>query len=279
LERHCRFAQLLLLFPLRPNRCKPRLRGFAGRGSGRFGPLRGLEPVVCLLPGRLQLGCVRESGAQPFEPGTERRSLVLQAILGRSETLVTQHAREELSALGGAHRGHHGQIFLPGEVGIEEFVARHAQETSHPLRDRPNAVRDRGRISVLIELGVRQRPDDAILVGTQCELNFDFDSGLQRRAPAAQRLPATPGSRHAVHGPGDRLEQRGLARAVGSDDSGEAGTELYLGVLVLAKILEAQAVDLHQPPAKSRSTLSIKSRPRRTNASRSSSAGKGRCWR
>ena len=113
----------------------------------------------------------------------------------------------------------------------------------------------------LVQLGLVEGAQDAIVMGAERELELHLDPAAGRRAAAADAVAAAARRRHAVHRPGDRLKERGLPRSVRPDDSGEPGTELQLGMLVLAEVDEAQAADLHQPPASSRSTLSIKDSP------------------
>ena len=205
-----------------------------------------------------------------------RRAAFFEPVLSGTDPLVAEHAREELGALGGSHRRHHGQLLLAGEVGVEELLTGHAEETRHPLGDGAERVGDRRRISILIEFGVVQRAKHTIVARPKGELHLHLDLGAGWRAAAADGLPAPAGGRHPVHCPGDRLENRGLAGAIGPDDAGQSRSQLQLGVLMLAEVAEADSIDLHQTPARSRSTVSINSSPRRTKASRSSSAGRRR---
>ncbi len=84
---------------------------------------------------------VRHSGAQPRRLGDERLPAFARQVLRRSQPLVAEHAREELAAFGRAHRGHHAEFFLPGEIGMEELVAVHPE----PAREHVGDGGDRGR--------------------------------------------------------------------------------------------------------------------------------------
>src|SRR4029077_1849337 len=167
------------------------------------------------------------------------------------------------------------QLLLAGEVGVEELLTRHSKQAGDPLGDRADRIGGRRRLSVLVQLRAVQRANDAVLVRAEAELQFHLDARPGWRATPPDGLSTPPRGRHAVHGPGDGLEDRRLTGAVGTDDAGQAGAEHELGVLVLAEIGQPNAADLHQP-AKPRSTLSTSASPSRTNASRSSSAGRGR---
>src|SRR5918995_955330 len=113
------------------------------------------------------------------------------------------------------------------------------------------------------------------MMGAESELDLHFYPGARRCSAPAQRFSITPGRGHAVHSPGYGLENGRLAGSVWTNNPGESGTEFDLGALVLPEILQSNPIDLHQPPARSRSTMSMSSCPNRTNAARSSSAGSG----
>ncbi len=276
LEGQRGLAEPLELLPPRPHFGQPALRRRRRGGGGALRRAGRCHALVGTGLGRLDLGQIDQPGAERVVAGAERRPPLLEPVLRGPDPLVPEDAREELRALGRGHRRHDGELLLPGEVGVEELVARHAEETGDALGDGADRVGDRRRIAVLVELGAVQGAQDAILVGAEGELELDLHPRARRRAATADGLPAAARRRHAVHRPGDGLEQRGLAGAVGADDAREARAELEIGVLVLAEIAEPQPVDLHQAPARSRSTASIRDSPRRTNASRSSSAGRGR---
>ena len=114
----------------------------------------------------------------------------------------------------------------------------------------PDAVGDRRRRSPSwIELGAAQRPHHAVAVRAEREHRAPPRRRARGGAPRRRmRLPVATRGRHAVHRPGDGLEQRGLAGAVGSHDARQAAAEHELGVLVLPEVDEAQAMDDHGRP-------------------------------
>ena len=243
---------------------------------GAFRRRRGGPPLARTALTLLQLDRIAQAGADCIEPGAEHGALLLEPLLRDPQAVVAQHPREELGPLRRGHRRHDGELFLAGEVGIEELIAGHPEQAGDPLGHRAETVGDRRALAILVELSSVERADQAVVVGPQAEVHLHFDPVARGGPAAADRIAAAPGRGHAVHRPRDRLEDRGLPRAVGPDDPGEAHTELQLGVLVLPEVAEVQPVDLHQAPAQSRSTESISSPPSRTNASRSRSAGSGR---
>ncbi len=276
LERKRDLPEALDLLPLRPHLRQPALDRGESLVRGGLRPSGGVQAIGRAGGLGIEPREVAERRLQRLQPGAQRGPLLLEPLLRRADPLVAEHTGEELGALRCGHRGHHRQFFLPGEVRVEELVARHAEQPGDAVRHRGQAVRDGRGVAILIELGAVERAHDPIVMGAEPELHLDFDLGARRSPAAADRVTAAPGGWHPVHRPGDRLEDRGLPRPIRPDDTGEAGTQLELGVLVLAEIDEAEAVDPHQPPTTSRSTESISSWPSRTNASRSSSAGNGR---
>src|SRR5204862_58382 len=94
--------------------------------------------------------------------------------------------------------------------------------------------------------------------------------------PLARRVLVAARGGIAVHRPGDRFEQRGLAGAVWSDDAGDAVAEHDLGVGMLAEVGEPQALQLHAVPLSALAALSRYSTPSFTNVSRFNSASSGR---
>ena len=224
----------------------------------------------------VELGGIAEARPQRVEPGAQGRALLAEPVLRGADAIVPQHPREELGPLRRAHRRHHRQLLLAGEVGIEELFPGHAEEAGDPVGDRAEAVRDGSGLAVLVELRAVERADDAVVMRAEREIHLHLDP-LPRPGPAAANgVAAAARGRHPVHRPRDGLEDGGLPRPVRTDDAGQARPQLQLGVLVLAEVPQADAIDLHQVPARSRSTASIRSPPSRTNSSRSSSAGSGR---
>ena len=114
-------------------------RAAANRSSAAF-----LAASSSLLSGK--------SRPEPFEPGTKRGALFLEPILRGPEPLVPQHPGEKLGALGRTHRGHDRELFLAGEVGVEELVASHPHDPGDMRGHAADAVLDRVRIIVLVEL-------------------------------------------------------------------------------------------------------------------------------
>jgi hypothetical protein len=246
-------------------------------GGHLFSRLRACEPFAGTGILFLQLGEIRQTGTQRLEPGPERGPLLLEPFLGGAEAFVAQHTGEELGPFRRAHCGHDRQLLLAGEVGVEELVPGHPQKAGDALGDGAETGDHRRHIAVLIQLGAGEAANHPILVRAEGELELHLDLGSRRCVAAANRLPAPPRGRHAVHRPGDGLQQSGLPRPVGPDDAGEAGAQLEVGELVLTEVGEANPLDAHQPAAvASRSTASINSAPVRTNCARSTSPGSGR---
>src|SRR3989475_10629525 len=116
----------------------------------------------------------------------------------------------------------------------------------------------------------------------EAELEVHLDARPTLRAEPADRVLVPAHRLHAVQRPGDRLEDRRLAGAVRPDDPRDPGTELELGIGVLAEVHEAEPQQLHQvppPSSPSRPTCATYSTPSRTNSARSKSASSGRCSR
>jgi hypothetical protein len=143
-----------------------------------------------------------------------------QPVLGDAQALVTQYAREKLGPLGRGELGHDRQFLLAREVRVEELVPAHAEQADQALGDGPQAVGDRLRVAVLIELGRAEPAHDAVVMGTQCEVELDAHGGARRGATAPNRFPGPSCGRRAVNREGDRLQQGRLPRPVGADDAG-----------------------------------------------------------
>src|SRR4029079_15205218 len=116
------------------------------------------------------------------------------------------------------------------------------------------------------------------------ELEVEIDLYRRARAGAVRpnRFARAARRRHAVERPGNRLEDRGLSRAVRADDPRDARLELDVSVDVLAKVRELQAVQAHQTSSSiggACATSCATSRyviARSTNTARSTSASSGR---
>ena len=218
------------------------------------------------------------SPARRRRPGPEARSAFLEPVLGRPDPLVPQHPGEELRPLGRAHRRHHRQLLLAGEIGVEELVARHAQQAGDPLGDGADAVGDRGGIAVLVQLGAGSA-SGRCGTGARPRVNSISTSTRARggapRRRMVSRLPRA--RRHAVHGPGDGLEQGGLPGAVRADDAGQARRRARARCSRAGGNCSRRSrwICISRPPGPARPRPSAP-RPSRTNASRSSSAGSGR---
>src|SRR5690349_19785222 len=273
------FPQLLKVLPSGTDFSETLFSHFAGPRCERFNlPCLG-QPLIGTLLGLFELGQIGKPCPQRVDAGAERGALLSQPVLGSPQTLVAEHAREKLSSLRRTHGGHDREVLLTGEVRIEELLPGHAQETGDPLGDCPNTEGDRGGVSILIQLSLVERTNDSILVSAEGEIDFHFHPCARRSAAAPKGFAIAPRGGHPVHRPRNRFQDGGLARAVGTNNSGQTGAEFDLSELVLPKVDQSNAVELHQPPDQSRSTESISSRPSRMNASRSSSAGSGRAAR
>ena len=237
LEGQRSLAELLQLLPARADLGQASLAAAAAAAAarlGRRGPpprARGRGP----RPPRARPDPTARRGARRAGRASADRRSLSRSCAARIRSYPSTRERNWARS-GRAHRRHDRELLLAGEVGVEELVAGHAQEAGDPLGDGADAVGDRRRIAVLVELGAVERAKDAVLVGAEREVELDLHPGARRRPAAANGLPAAARGRHAVHRPGDGLEQGGLARAVGADDAGEAGAELELGVLVLAEV-------------------------------------------
>src|ERR1041385_7563603 len=77
----------------------------------------------------------------------------------------------------------------------------------------------------------------------------EIELNAHRRArPGAQKTDRVARAARgglAVERPGDRLEERGLARPVRADDTGEAKVELHPRVRVLTEVHEVERVESH----------------------------------
>src|SRR5438477_3390993 len=108
----------------------------------------------------------------------------------------------------------------------------------------------------------------------EAEFQLDQDLRARLRPQVADRILVAARGDIAVNRPGDRLEQGGLAGAVGADDAGDSVAKRNLGIGVLAEVDEPQPMQLHGDS--SRATDSRYSTPSFTNDSRFNSASNGR---
>src|SRR6266702_3200926 len=85
----------------------------------------------------------------------------------------------------------------------------------------------------------------------QLEIELDFDWGTRSRSHEADGLTISTNRWVPVQRPGDRLENRGFAGAVGSDDSGQTRSELDLRLRVLTEVGELDAIQSQAAPSTS----------------------------
>src|SRR5919108_2382768 len=175
----------------------------------------------------------------------DRPPTVAREFLRGTQPLVTEHAREKLRTLGRAHRRHHADLFLPGEVRVEELLARHPQPTHEDVGYTGDRVSDLVVRAVETELGVGQTANDAVVMAAEVEVELYANARAGARAVEADRITSSPSRRVAVDRPRNCLENRGFSGPVRPDDSRDAGTELDPGVRVLAEVLEDESVEVH----------------------------------
>src|SRR6478672_8054553 len=77
------------------------------------------------------------------------------------------------------------------------------------------------------------------------EIELDFDRRARAGAHEANRVAVAANRLVAVKRPGNRLEDRRFAGAVGPDDPGETGLEMNFRLDVLAEIGEPETVQPH----------------------------------
>src|SRR5207244_967728 len=240
-------------------------------------------PAQSLFRGLPRRGERRAVGEAGLETPHLRRHPVADfahPLLRLAQALVPEHARQERRPLRLAECRHHGQLLLAREVGVEELVVAHSQRALQLVGDRLERIRD--HLAVLVEHRGGEPALHAVLVGAESELEVHLDARPTLRAEPADRVLVSTHRLHAVQRPGDRLEDRRLAGAVRPDDPRDPGTELELGIGVLAEVHEAEPQQLHQvppPSSPSRPTCATYSTPSRTNSARSKSASSGRCSR
>ena len=258
---------------MRADCCRRRLHALRGDRQPAFGVTQRAHHDFRL----------RHAGAQALRLRLDGALALTHEILRVAQALVAENARQELRALGRTHRRHHAELFLPGEIGVEELLVAHPEPAMQEVVHGTDRRRDRRRGAVEEELGVRQATRDEIPMSAQLEVELDFHRRARRRAIGADRLARAARGRHAVQRPRNALEDRRLAGAVRADDAGDAGVELDPRVDVLAEVAEPDAVDPHQASASTdgvaAAAVCASSRyfnPRPTKPSRSMSASSGR---
>ena len=76
------------------------------------------------------------------DDGQDLRIALAHVHLGHLQPLVPQHPRQELAPVYRLQGGHHRQLFLTGEVRVEELVVRHPQRPLELLGHRLQGVGD-----------------------------------------------------------------------------------------------------------------------------------------
>src|SRR5262245_53653786 len=264
-------------FPFFPSRLLARQRvfGLAPRFAGRL--RSGAAPLQPLQRGGavgLELALVRQPRFQTLQLGGESVADLPYALLRQLQPLVAEYARQERRPLDFAERRHHRQLFLAREIGVEELVVRHAEHAAQPLGDRFERVRH--DLAVLPQLRAVEVARDGVLVRSQREVEGDLHARPARGAVPPDRVLVAAHRLHAVDRPGDRFEQRRFPRPVGTDDAGDPGPKLDLGLGELPEVLEPQPLQLHQAASPSGPACSRYSTPVRTNSSRGMSASSSR---
>src|SRR4029077_6696074 len=225
----------------------------------------------------LELGLWWQSGLEPVHLVAECVAPLAGAFLCQCELLVPEDARQEGRALGTGRVRQHRELLLAGEVGVEELVVRHAEHALQASRDFLQRVGDND--AVLVQLGIIEPALHAVRVAAESELELDTNRRARFRAQVADRVFVAARGGIAVNRPGDRLQQRRLAGAVGPDDAGDAVAEDDLGVGMLAEVHKPQPVQLHPVPPpvslSARAAVSRYSTPSFTNVARFSSASRG----
>src|SRR5215207_248964 len=85
-------------------------------------------------------------------------------------------------------------------------------------------------------------------MAAQLEVELHLHARVRPRTQGTQRLLLATRRVLPIQRPGDRLEQRRLARAVRTDDPRQPGVERDERVAVLAEVREPEAVEAHLPP-------------------------------
>ena len=212
----------------------------AHRGLSFLDPsLRQLAPLPYLVT-------ISERAAQQLDLVLQLVPVLANQSLRFLESFVTQHLRQETGALAGFHRREELKLLLIGEVRVEELLAAHAETAGELRGDFAHTSGDRLVATVAVELGVPQRAHHPVMLAPQAELELDAHRRAPGRPVESERLLHSARGRGAVDRPGYRLEDCGLARAVGTDDSGKPGPEIQYGIDVLAEVREGEPGQPHR---------------------------------
>ena len=211
-------------------------------------PPRRREPLLGGPPLAREARRIGQPGLEAAHLGRQRVPHLAHALLRVAQPLVAEHARQERRPLGPAERRHHGQLLLPREIGVEEFLVGHSERALELVRHRLERVRH--ELPVLLQRRGREAPRHAVLVRAEAELELHLDAGAALRPEPADRVPVAAHRLDAVERPGDGLQNGGLPGAVRAEDSGDARTEHELGVGMLPEVDEPEPMQLHQasPP-------------------------------
>ena len=144
--------QPLRCFPARSDLRSPPFGPLMILSRARNGLLRARQPASGLLFLRREFGRIGETRLECPHPSPDRNPMLPNSFLSELQSIVAEHPGEELGPLDRTHGRHDGELFLAGEVGIEEFFPSHAEHPADPRRDLDQAVSDRGGISILIQL-------------------------------------------------------------------------------------------------------------------------------
>src|SRR6266571_1783503 len=116
----------------RSSRFKLRVSAVSGGHRGGLPAFR--QACLGRLPLFLELGLWRQPGLEPIDFMTERVATLTDALLRERELLVPQHPRQKRGALGTGRIREHRELFLAGEVRVEELVVRHAEDAPQPVQ-------------------------------------------------------------------------------------------------------------------------------------------------
>ena len=108
---------------------------------------------------------------------SQRVPALADPLLRKRELLVPQHARQKRRALGPRGIGEDRQLFLTGEVGVEEFVVRHAEDALQAGGDFLERIGDDD--AILVQLGVVETAFDAKRMAPQREFQLHAHRGAR----------------------------------------------------------------------------------------------------
>ena len=121
-ERVHRFAFALDRFPTRLDLIEHRARAGARRDRRRERFSAAASRALASAIARATTSGSGIAGAKTLRLRFELLLLFADEVLRVAQTLVAEHAREKLRAFRRAHRRHDAELFLPGEIGVEELV-------------------------------------------------------------------------------------------------------------------------------------------------------------